>query len=223
MVHQPAGGRPGIPVDAGGGPTVDPTKNVLDLVDAAVKRQDDLRRTIDQRLDAEHVPLKEYITGLLAAYDKRYEQRYEASQKALEAALIAQKEAVREAFSAQKEAINAALASAERAVLKAEAAAEKRFEGLNEFRNTLSDQQRTLIPRAEVDVIIRGVLNQLGSVEKTLDASIAERQAQIASLQKALDAFLSERRGVAGGWGFAAGAVGLVLAILGLASRFWGP
>jgi hypothetical protein len=38
---QPA--KPGLAVDASGGPVVDPTKNVLDLVQAAIKRQDDLR------------------------------------------------------------------------------------------------------------------------------------------------------------------------------------
>jgi hypothetical protein len=35
--------RVGLPVDANGNPTIDPTKNVLDLVQAAIKRQDDLR------------------------------------------------------------------------------------------------------------------------------------------------------------------------------------
>jgi hypothetical protein len=35
----------GLPVDKTGGPTVDPTRNVLDLVGAAVKRLDDLRET----------------------------------------------------------------------------------------------------------------------------------------------------------------------------------
>ena len=33
----------GIGVDSGGGPVIDPTQNVLDLVEAAIKRQDDLR------------------------------------------------------------------------------------------------------------------------------------------------------------------------------------
>jgi len=37
-------GRPGIAVDAYGGGVIDPTKNVLDLVDAAVKRIDDVGR-----------------------------------------------------------------------------------------------------------------------------------------------------------------------------------
>lgn len=35
----------GVAVDAFGGPTVDPTQNVLDLNEASVKRLDDLRRT----------------------------------------------------------------------------------------------------------------------------------------------------------------------------------
>jgi len=40
-----AGRRPknGMGVDASGGPVVDPTQNVLDLVAAAIQRQDDLR------------------------------------------------------------------------------------------------------------------------------------------------------------------------------------
>jgi hypothetical protein len=42
--------RPGIAVDAHGQPVVDPTKNVLDLVEAAIRRQDDLRRVVEELL-----------------------------------------------------------------------------------------------------------------------------------------------------------------------------
>jgi len=42
--------EPGIGVDSRGGPVIDPTKNVLDLVTAAVKRLDDLRA-----LDHDHI------------------------------------------------------------------------------------------------------------------------------------------------------------------------
>jgi hypothetical protein len=52
----------GAGVDASGNPVLDPTKNVLDLVDAAINRQDDLRE-----LTAAHV--KE-IVALRAEYDK---------------------------------------------------------------------------------------------------------------------------------------------------------
>lgn len=57
----------GVAVDAQGGPVVDPTQNVLDLVNAAIERQDDLRDA-DQKLaraEAEH--LRE-IADLRAAH-----------------------------------------------------------------------------------------------------------------------------------------------------------
>lgn len=44
---------PGIAVDAQGGAVVDPTANVLDLVEAAVRRQDDLRSAAEKLYDAE--------------------------------------------------------------------------------------------------------------------------------------------------------------------------
>lgn len=60
-------------------------------------------------------------------------------------------------FDAQEKAVAAALAAAKEAVAKAEAAAEKRFDAVNEFRATLKDQQATLIPRVEVDVRIKAI------------------------------------------------------------------
>lgn len=45
--------RVGIAVDAFGNSTIDPTKNVLDLVSAMALRQDDLRIEIVKRIDAE--------------------------------------------------------------------------------------------------------------------------------------------------------------------------
>ncbi len=44
-----------------------------------------------------------------------------------------------------------ALAAADKAVTKAETATEKRFEGVNEFRQTLADQANTLLPRSEAN------------------------------------------------------------------------
>lgn len=140
----------------------------------------------------------DYILSLIAANDKRYEQRYEASQKALDAALTAQKEATQAAFAAQKEGISAALAAADRAVQKAEASAEKRFESVNEFRSTLADQQRNLIPRSEVGVMISALTEKINALEKVIDKMEAERM------------------GIKGGWGYAVGVVGLVMALAAL-------
>jgi len=134
---------------------------------------------VDAKLDT--------LNTLIAGNDKRYEQRFEGQKAAIDAA-----------FAAQKEAINAALAAADRAVAKAENATEKRFESVNEFRGTLDNQQRTLIPRSEVDVMVRGL------------------EEKIANNTKQMDALLAERAGLKGGWGYAVGVVGFILTVASL-------
>lgn len=71
----------GIPVDASGGATIDPTANVLQLVEAAVERLDDLRASENKRLDdlraAEsrrvdgEAALRAHYDGLLAAAEAK--------------------------------------------------------------------------------------------------------------------------------------------------------
>ena len=63
-----------------------------------------------------------------------------------------------------------ALNNADKAVIKAETATEKRFEGVNEFRQTLADQAATLMPRSEA-------LSKFENMQKditTLDKGIQE-------------------------------------------------
>jgi len=100
--------------------------------------------------------------------DKRYEQRFTAQEKAVEDALSAAKEAV----------------------LKAENATEKRFEGVNEFRNTLADQQRTLMPRAEAELRIK-------------------------ALEDAFKVRVGESSGFKSGWALAIGIILFAVAVLG--------
>lgn len=57
---------PGPGVDAQGNPVIDPTQNVLDLVEAAIKRQDDLRE-----MEAKHA---RELADLRAAYDRELRQ-----------------------------------------------------------------------------------------------------------------------------------------------------
>jgi DNA-binding helix-hairpin-helix protein with protein kinase domain len=179
----------GLGVDSSGHPVIDPTANVQALSEASNKRQDDMRDALARRVDAEIATLKEYLRDILAANDKRYEQRYEASQNA-----------VRDAFSAQTQAINAALASADRAVSKAEIAAEKRFEGVNEFRAQLGDQQRTLMPRTEAE-------NRLNTLAEKIGVLEGFRTEQ-----------LSKGTGASEGYRLAIGVVGLLLVLLSIIS-----
>lgn len=68
------------------------------------------------------------------------DQRFSDNDKAIQAALVS-----------QEKAVAAALAAAKEAVAKAETASEKRFDAVNEFRQTLSDQTATFLPRPEYD------------------------------------------------------------------------
>ena len=55
-------------------------------------------------------------------------------------------------FAQGKERVDMALAASDKAIGKAELATEKRFEGVNEFRQTLADQASHLMPRAEYKI-----------------------------------------------------------------------
>lgn len=57
----PPVGDPGIPVDYAGQPTIDPTKNVLDLVRAAITAQDDARDAAKELLTEKVNGLKELL------------------------------------------------------------------------------------------------------------------------------------------------------------------
>jgi hypothetical protein len=119
-----------------------------------------------------NVSIREHIEALMAAADLRYAQRFESQQEATKQAFITQTTAMQTAFDASKvaidqalasakEAVAAALAAADRAVSKSEMAADKRFESVNEFRSTLSDQQRLLMPRSEAELMLKTLSDKL--------------------------------------------------------------
>lgn len=80
----------------------------------------------------------------------------------------AQEQAVAAALAAQEKAVAAALAAADRAVSKAELAAERRFESVNEFRQTLTDQAATFLPRREYESAHASIVEKVESVQKFL-------------------------------------------------------
>jgi hypothetical protein len=83
---------------------------------------------------------------LMAERDRRYEQRFEAMD----------------------EKTGLALTSSEKAVGKAEVATEKRFDSVNEFRSTLSDQAAHLLPRREADAKFSAYEDKLDDVKKEI-------------------------------------------------------
>lgn len=100
------------------------------------------------------VTLREHIEAIIAANDRRYEERFIAANAAVTTAMTAAKEAV----------------------LKAEAATESRFAGVNEFRATLSDQQQRFIARSEVEVMRSAMTEKVDGLTKTVERLMAQRQ-----------------------------------------------
>lgn len=118
--------------------------------------------------------LKEHVEALMNERDRRYEQR----------------------FQAQEAAVKAAIHSADRANSKAEAAMEKRFDGVNEFRQTLSDQAGQFITRQEVETMF-----------KPLDSKVDENK-------DTLKEIVGRASGLHASWGYTVGAVGIVAAVV---------
>jgi hypothetical protein len=129
--------------------------------------------------------MEAHIKDVMEEKDRRYEQRFLDSQTAIDAAL-----------KAADKAVTAAMTAAEKAVQKAETASEKRFEGVNEFRNTLADQQRTLMPRAEAEFRSNALDSRIDVLEK---ANIAGR---------------GQRLGMVQLWGYILGAIGIISFLL---------
>jgi len=60
-------------------------------------------------------------------------------------------------------------ADAERAVTKAEREYEERFKSVNEFRATLSDQSRDMLPRAEANARFKSLEDKIDLLAKAQD------------------------------------------------------
>ena len=79
-------------------------------------------------------------------------------------------------FDAQEKAVVAALAAAKEAVTKAESAAEKRFDSVNEFRASLKDQQATFITRNEVDIRFKSLDDKITANNQQITQLVARAE-----------------------------------------------
>jgi len=89
---------------------------------------------------------------------QHYDQRFADSETAVSAALVS-----------QEKAVAAALAAAKEAVAKAETASEKRFDAVNEFRQTLTDQTNTFLPRPEYNAQHKALEEKVDIVTKKMN------------------------------------------------------
>jgi hypothetical protein len=86
------------------------------------------------------------------------------------------KELMEQRFVDQDKAVQAALLAAKEAVLKAETATEKRFEASNEFRAQLADQTATFIPRPEFTAKYGALEDKVSALTDRLNKSQGEAE-----------------------------------------------
>ncbi len=108
-------------------------------------------------------------------------------------------------FRGVEEAARAAATVGADAAARIERATEKRFESVNEFRQTLSEQAATLMPRAETETLNRVVTDKISALDTRLNAT----DARLTRLE-------GRGSGMAAGWGYLVAAIGAVAAIVGI-------
>jgi hypothetical protein len=126
---------------------------------------------------AHHSPDLE-LAALLAERDLRHQQQVETLRSALDAMsqlTDAKLSGLRTLIDTQAEKVALALASADKAVSKAESATERRFEGVNEFRQTLSDQAREFVTRREFETLRTTGTERMDEMRQWLDRAMGEQ------------------------------------------------
>ena len=78
------GGRPGVGVDAGGAPVIDPTENVLALVDAQARFQKDKDELVSKGLSAEISHVQSYFEMVIRAEQHRMDIVVEAERRRID-------------------------------------------------------------------------------------------------------------------------------------------
>jgi len=112
----------------------------------------------------ESVSLLDHFTALLAEKDLRDQQRFDAQKEALAAAMTSADKAVIAALTAQKEA-----------VAKAEMAANDRAEAANGLRGLLADQASTFVPRIEFNALAKTVTGLTARMDTAAGSSAGSR------------------------------------------------
>jgi hypothetical protein len=111
----------------------------LVLAKSIIEQNDQRYMVLFAKVELALVALREVVH----LKDAKYETQFKSLEAALQAQLIALRENTALAFTASEKAIS-----------KAETASEKRFESVNEFRQTLTDQAATFMQRAQVETLM---------------------------------------------------------------------
>lgn len=122
------------------------------------------------------VSLRKYFTDLLKAAEAKNQQQFNASDRAVAAALAAAKEAVAAALTSAKEAVSAALAATQKAADIAAEALKLWQQGANEWRATMNDWRQNLMPRTECEQRFKALDDKMESRFRSSEDRAEQRE-----------------------------------------------
>lgn len=169
--------------------------------------------------------LHAHVSRMLFEIDRRYEQRFTDAEVRQQQRYEDQVKAIDAAMIAQRTAIDAAMLAADKATTLFAQTAKEKFETVNEFRGTLTDQAATFIPRKEVEAIIDRINEHIAAIsarldkfaEKALVMSEYDRISTMMNLNaERLTRIESKGKGVQASWGVAVVIVTIMIAAIGL-------
>lgn len=165
-------------------------------------------------------PRRDWTVDTLLIY---WKDRHVDLQLQMEQRFAAQQEALESSINAQREAINAALETVRQANEKTERSVELRFQSVNEFRQTLSDQATRFITRTESEATANRNLERIQELnvtirelaqKKDLLAAYERIDARLLAVEKSITAREGKGSGLIAGWGYIATAVAIVATII---------
>ena len=161
------------------------------MIQEAVSRINDLRTAESERINQMFTSHKEY-------FDSKF-----IAQKDMSDAILRERDAkLVDKFESLATAIN-----------KAETATEKRFEGVNEFRNTLSDQQKTFLTSNEYKSAHQNLLDLVNTSTKTTSDTILTQKERIDKIENI-------KQGGQSTWMMIVGIVAFISALFSIALHF---
>lgn len=168
-------------------PPEDPTKNVRDILEAAIARIDDLRKAEVNRID----------------------EKIELIDIKVQTQFTSAKEAVNTAFEAQEKAIGAALVGTREAINKSDATTDKRFDLLSEKIDGIAET-------ISKNTGAQGIYVTHSDLSIEMEKLRTSFESMLRPVINFMNSSQGQQKGVSSSWGVLLGAVGLISTIIGI-------
>jgi hypothetical protein len=200
----------GLPVDKYGGATIDPTRNVLDLVEASVKRLDDLRDVENRRIEEKIADEKTHIREILELNSLYGRELTVAEAKRIDAIRVVD--------------VNAVAVAAERSTQQATVLATQVSASAETLRALVATTATTAATQAQQNntqlsdriALLEKNQYQGAGRESVTDPAMVELTANVKALVAISQQNIGKGQGLSQGWVVLLGAVGLIATILGI-------